>query len=736
MGSCASSPEGKEKGFDSIAPPPANAAAAVKSTPPQENASEANTAPKTTAAPATEELAPAAPAAASEPNGASAAAASPNGAPADAEPRPDNAMNSMKSLNKKDAATVQETLVKVSQLIQRFSEGRSERTTPVHALKRALDLFVADCGAKVASVFSISEERDVALLIAFMGAGAEPYTEKNWLQLLKDDKVALRVMLDEKKDYMTWDSGGKTEAPEDWQQLASLCSLGFISAIAIKMSDTWIGVLTIGFTEGTGPPDNFIWPTYLQLISSSLSPMIKGNSIPKYLALAKDIHESPDLDSLVHHMMHHYRTVLGHTNNQHVWYRVALTSQSHSAATIFDDLSQVPGQAGVGSKGGSGSGGGSINGSGSHRLLKEVHAAGGILRTVVSMKNTVMKISVHNRQQVMIPDVQKLMNQSGNVSTDLFNRLVKPPTSVLVFPLKVKQNIFGVIFCMSTVESDFSDVASKLREVCEIISPHLLHALTHQLQSEYQPLSEYQNAKPNGESSINMSFSRDGNSGMGSGIGLGNSISDSFIFKQSCSSTGALVAGLTEKLNQKRIKSSMEFEGSGALLDLQVNHLLGEGGFAKVFRGLWRGLVVGIKVVCDDGTNDKMVMKNAHEIAILSALSHPNIVQAYTCMTDVLVRDLVATSFRNATPQVLSSPAYKYLLSMDERPCHIELLANLALSAFRGLPDPPQGEDPGPNKGRINMRTLTLTLIEISSAMADLHRMGVVHCDLKPANVL
>lgn len=63
------------------------------------------------------------------------------------------------------------------------------------------------------------------------------------------------------------------------------------------------------------------------------------------------------------------------------------------------------------------------------------------------------------------------------------------------------------------------------------------------------------------------------------------------------------------------------------MTDLQITGLLGEGGFAKVFRGLWRGLVVGVKVVCDDGKNDKMVMKNAHEIAILSALSHPNIMQ-------------------------------------------------------------------------------------------------------------
>ena len=43
---------------------------------------------------------------------------------------------------------------------------------------------------------------------------------------------------------------------------------------------------------------------------------------------------------------------------------------------------------------------GSQQSSSSSRLLKDVQANNGVLRSVVNMKNTVMKISVHNRQQV------------------------------------------------------------------------------------------------------------------------------------------------------------------------------------------------------------------------------------------------------------------------------------------------------------------------------------------------
>jgi hypothetical protein len=62
---------------------------------------------------------------------------------------------------------------------------------------------------------------------------------------------------------------------------------------------------------------------------------------------------------------------------------------------------QVPGGNVVQRGGGSGS---SHSQSGTNQstgsLIKDIMANGGVIRSVVNMKNTIMKISIHNRQQV------------------------------------------------------------------------------------------------------------------------------------------------------------------------------------------------------------------------------------------------------------------------------------------------------------------------------------------------
>ena len=62
------------------------------------------------------------------------------------------------------------------------------------------------------------------------------------------------------------------------------------------------------------------------------------------------------------------------------------------------------------------------------------------------------------------------LTYTGHVSSDIFNtRIIKPPTSVVVFPLKGEgQEVFGVVYCLSCVNSNFSDISSRLREICVV----------------------------------------------------------------------------------------------------------------------------------------------------------------------------------------------------------------------------------------------------------------------------
>ncbi len=77
----------------------------------------------------------------------------------------------------------------------------------------------------------------------------------------------------------------------------------------------------------------------------------------------------------------------------------------------------------------------------------------------------------------MVPDVQKLVNQMGNIHTDVFScKYIKPPTSVLLVPLKNDKGlIYGALYCMSDIGTDFEELdPSLVREVCTLMG-HMLY---------------------------------------------------------------------------------------------------------------------------------------------------------------------------------------------------------------------------------------------------------------------
>lgn len=180
--------------------------------------------------------------------------------------------------------------MQVSALIQKFAEGRSERTTPVQAVRRSLNLVTADCHAKYArydvglscalcwytghcfvncvvccihcryadalpcftlmcpgrcSVSVLSENQDSALLVAAVGV-QDSVHENNRLQKFPGSNSAVEHFVKSGADYLTWSSSSGASAPSDWSHLSASAGEGLFCTSVVLYQLVALGSDTDG----------------------------------------------------------------------------------------------------------------------------------------------------------------------------------------------------------------------------------------------------------------------------------------------------------------------------------------------------------------------------------------------------------------------------------------------------------------------------------------------------------
>ncbi|KAL3133428.1 hypothetical protein ABBQ38_007295 [Trebouxia sp. C0009 RCD-2024] len=208
------------------------------------------------------------------------------------------------------------------------------------------------------------------------------------------------------------------------------------------------------------------------------------------------------------------------------------------------------------------------------------------------------------------------------------------------------------------------------------------------------------------------------------------------------SSAGAPAVAVPELFRQR---SHMPLD------EVELGPLLGRGAYGRVFKGRWKGALVAVKVI------DHRIKGNGNSVdiqreAILStSVVHPNVVSTYKIVTVNATRQMVddARSSSQGTsqqPRLTSHPEGSATVqdtALDDELHQVdgpdEMQTWMLLEyCDRGSMEKACEQNRFMNKldGKPDMVNIYKSLQDIAAGMDYLHTVGVVHGDLKGANVL
>eukprot|EP00210_Caulerpa_lentillifera_P003805 g3634.t1 len=192
-----------------------------------------------------------------------------------------------------------------------------------------------------------------------------------------------------------------------------------------------------------------------------------------------------------------------------------------------------------------------------------------------------------------------------------------------------------------------------------------------------------------------------------------------------------LPSNITEQMDRFRETNRSRAQNyNGALERLRIQSVLDDSTTnSVVFYGLYDNTPSAIKMMEDSSPSRDRVFRTRLEHSILTTVNHPNIVRLLGSVIQVSGSNVLSTSCVGNSRQVETFLSMKW-----PRPAPVRSLNwSLFIMEYCG-----QGtlHNMIHNGYRFHQAHLLWTLLDISKAMEYLHRLGIVHGDLKPANVL
>ncbi|KAI8469489.1 MAG: kinase-like domain-containing protein [Monoraphidium minutum] len=634
---------------------------------------------------------------------------------------------------------------------------------PLLALSEAVELLVQQMEVDFAGICAYAEdEDDCALLLALHGAGAATM-ERHAVMRGRAWSAARLVGAGAPTRVYVGDAGAAAPAaplPADFELLHREAGMTSFMAVAIGPRGRPFGALLMGRRGAHAFDDKWssIWPT---AVATGLLCHLRPALVARIVRQLQTIDMAGDPVSAISAALQSGACFMATTVNARMGMRLAvLDPEAPDAALVFESARAVQ-CAGRDGGGGGGGGGRSVSGSSANgkSIVLPSDPQEDVTVREMPLAHTLLASAIQGKKARFVKDCAAYMQNCPEPAHDVFTHASHLVSSLVVVPLIVEGRALGALYFTQDTPCDFSNIQDALLGFVQCVTLPLHNKLSGQMDTLRGMVKRLSTASrmdliPSAVSSNLMQLTgsdtdedtidyQDAPRGPPcptaglSAVGVSARLSK-VSSRQLC--TEAMLKVLQQEIRKGR-RRSVELLGCE---DLVVSDSIGRGGFGSVYSGTWHTIPAAIKVMNARSSNSEAV-SDAMEMAVLSSVQHPNIVQVYACLTDmVAVEDTwfdSASSYPAAADRSLPpQPRFRRLLpgeQLDAPTFNIIVMERMDRGTLHeavragAFHQEMETGDIG-----VDLGAVVDILLAVAHSLQYLHSISLLHGDVKLDNVL